>query len=65
MRNILIDERITKVLIEFLQENGKEIRESPVPCWCSMGICGDDDDVYIFDLKVRYKDYKDEEYSAE
>ncbi len=56
MRNVLFDERIAKALIEWLNENGKEIENSHKSCCCDMRIVADDGNTYKFRLYARCED---------
>ena len=42
MTNILFDDRLAEALVEWLNKNGKEIKEHPTPCYCDMRILADD-----------------------
>ena len=56
MRNVLHDDRIIEALIEWLDENGKEIKEHLTPCYCDMRIVADDGNTYKFRLYARCED---------
>ena len=42
MTNILFDDRVAEALVEWLNKNGKEIKEHLTPCYCDMRILADD-----------------------
>lgn len=55
MRNVLFDERVAEALIDWIKENGKEIKEQPTPCYCDMRILADDG-CFRIRLHVRCED---------
>lgn len=55
MRNVLFDDRVAEALIEWLYENGKEIKEHLTPCYCDMRILADDG-CFRIRLHVRCED---------
>lgn len=42
MTNVLFDGRVAEALIEWLNKNGKEIKEHLTPCYCDIRILADD-----------------------
>lgn len=55
MTNILFDDRVAEALIEWLNENGKEIKEHLTPCYCDVRILADDG-CFRIRLHVRCED---------
>lgn len=56
MRNVLFDERVAEALIDWIKENGNEIKQHHVPCRCDMRICADDGNTYKITLSARCED---------
>ena len=56
MRNVLFDDRVAEALIEWIKENGSEIKQHHVPCRCDMRICADDGNTYKIMLSARCED---------
>ena len=56
MRNVLLDERVAKALMEWLNENEKEIKEHLMPCVCDFKTLSNDGEHFRIFLHVRYED---------